>query len=79
MGMNFFLREWVWDSETRPHPAPLPSLVAKKEYEKKKLTLRNVFQTYFIYFGNLVSEHNSCEFPKNYDVSILQLESRIRV
>jgi len=26
MGMNFFLREWVWDSETRPRPAPLPSL-----------------------------------------------------
>ena len=32
MGMNFlcgdefFMRGWVWDSETRPRPAPLPSL-----------------------------------------------------
>jgi len=23
---EFFLRGWVWDSETRPRPAPLPSL-----------------------------------------------------
>ena len=26
MGMDFFLRGWVWDSETRVRPAPLPSL-----------------------------------------------------
>jgi len=27
MGMDeFLLRGWVWDSETRPCPAPLPSL-----------------------------------------------------
>jgi len=25
-GDEFFLRGWVWDSETRPRPAPLPSL-----------------------------------------------------
>jgi len=24
---EFFLREWVWDSETRTCPAPLPSLL----------------------------------------------------
>jgi len=24
---NFFLRGWVWDSETRVRPAPLPSLI----------------------------------------------------
>ena len=26
MRINFFLQGWVWDSETRPRPAPLPSL-----------------------------------------------------
>jgi len=26
-GDEFFMRGWVWDSETRPRPAPLPSLV----------------------------------------------------
>jgi len=26
-GDEFFLRGWVWDSKTRPRPAPLPSLV----------------------------------------------------
>jgi len=26
MRMHFFLRGWVWDSETRPRPAPLSSL-----------------------------------------------------
>jgi len=26
-GDEFFLRGWVWDSETRPRPAPLPSLL----------------------------------------------------
>ena len=25
-GDELFLRGWVWDSETRPRPAPLPSL-----------------------------------------------------
>jgi len=25
-GDEFFMRGWVWDSETRTHPAPLPSL-----------------------------------------------------
>jgi len=25
-GDEFFMRGWVWDSETRPRPAPLPSL-----------------------------------------------------
>jgi len=25
-GDEFFLRGWVWDSETRPRPAPLPSI-----------------------------------------------------
>jgi len=24
---EFFMRGWVWDSETRPRPAPLPSLL----------------------------------------------------
>jgi len=27
MEMNFFLRRWVWDSETRACPVPLPSLI----------------------------------------------------
>jgi len=27
-GDAFFLRRWVWDSETRPRPASLPSLAA---------------------------------------------------
>jgi len=26
-GDEFFMRGWVWDSETRPRPAPLPSLL----------------------------------------------------
>jgi len=25
-GDEFFLQGWVWDSETRPRPSPLPSL-----------------------------------------------------
>jgi len=25
-GDEFFMRGWVWDSETRPRPAQLPSL-----------------------------------------------------
>jgi len=28
-GDEFFMRGWVWDSETRPRPTPLPSLVYK--------------------------------------------------
>jgi len=24
---EFFMRGWVWNSETRPRPAPLPSLL----------------------------------------------------
>jgi len=28
-GDEFFLRGWVWDSETRPRPAPLPSLIER--------------------------------------------------
>jgi len=30
-GDEFFMRGWVWDSETRPCPAPLPSLEAGRE------------------------------------------------
>jgi len=29
-GDEFFMRGWVWDSETRPRPAPLPSLIRPK-------------------------------------------------
>jgi len=25
---EFFLRGWIWDSETHPHPAPLSSLMS---------------------------------------------------
>jgi len=32
-GDEFFLRGWVWDSETRPRPAPLPSLsITKRKF-----------------------------------------------
>jgi len=34
-GDEFFMRGWVWDSETRPRPAPLPSLHISEEFERQ--------------------------------------------
>jgi len=41
--MNFFLRGWVWDSKTRPYPAPLPSLSITKNLIP---VIRNIQVTY---------------------------------
>jgi len=40
-GDELFLRGWVWDSETRPRPAPLPSLgvtVAGKQWRDLQIS-----------------------------------------
>ena len=39
-GDEFFMRGWVWDSETRPRPAPLPSLLGKLDFD---LVIYHVF------------------------------------
>jgi len=31
---EFFLRRWVWDSETRPHPTPLSSLFERSLFRR---------------------------------------------
>jgi len=45
-GDEFFLRGWVWDSETHPRLAPLPSLLKRvKENTKLKTKLQEILKT----------------------------------
>jgi len=34
-GDEFFMREWVWDSETRPRPVAIPTRVCLVDWREK--------------------------------------------
>jgi len=42
-GDEFFLRGWVWDSETRPRPVAIPTRSGREKKKEKKMKdkLRN--------------------------------------
>jgi len=40
-GDEFFMGRWVWDNETRPRPAPLPSLAVTRRGDNFGFILAN--------------------------------------